>query len=106
VIDKYQPSNGTEGEAFFAAWCCQCQRDRAMREGCDLDECDYNERCDIIGRTMAMSVNDPGYPEEWQYDDNGRPVCTAFVPVGEPVPERCQHTADMFASAALESSTT
>lgn len=31
--EKYQPSNGTEGECFFDAWCRQCARDRSMREG-------------------------------------------------------------------------
>jgi hypothetical protein len=96
VIEKYRPSNGTDSEDFFASWCCHCQRDRAMREGCSVDECDDNERCDIIARTMALDVDDPDYPEEWQYNAAGRPCCTAFVSAGEPVPERCQHTADMF----------
>ena len=30
--EKYRPSNGTEGDCFFAGWCCKCQRDKAMRE--------------------------------------------------------------------------
>ena len=29
---KYQPSNGTEGELFMACWCGKCARDKAMRE--------------------------------------------------------------------------
>ena len=31
-MDKYLPSNGTEGECFFESWCRHCQRDRAMRD--------------------------------------------------------------------------
>ena len=94
---KYQPSNGTEGECFFAAWCSKCQRDKSMREGCDFDECDENECCNIIANTMAFSVDDPEYPVEWQYGEDGQPCCTAFVPAGETIPEqRCAHTMELF----------
>lgn len=96
--EKYQPSNGTEGEYFFESWCCHCARDKAMREGADFDECDDNEKCEIIALTMAFKPTDAEYPPEWQYDKNGQPCCTAFVPAGEAVPTpRCAHTADMFA---------
>lgn len=64
--EKYRPSNGTEGDCFFAAWCCKCQRDKAMREGMDVDECDDNERCDIIANTMCYDVEDEEYPKEWR----------------------------------------
>ncbi len=47
--DKYQPSNGTEGECFFAAWCYHCARDKAMREGANFDDCDDDE----IGRASC-----------------------------------------------------
>lgn len=98
--EKYQPSNGTEGDCFFAAWCCKCARDKAMREGCDLDECDDNERCDIVTRTMCFKVEDPEYPTEWQYGKDGQPCCTAFVPAGEAIPpKRCEKTVDMFEEA-------
>lgn len=94
---KYQPSNGTEGMCFFEAWCCLCARDKAMREGADFDECEDNERCDIIANTMAYSPEDPEYPAEWQYGKDGQPCCTAFVPAGEPIPApRDEHTLDMF----------
>lgn len=99
MIEKYRPSNGTEGEVFFESWCSHCQRDLAMSKGLAIDECGDDDLCDILGRTMALDVDDPGYPEEWQYDDNRRPCCTAFVPAGESVPERCLHTADMFGEA-------
>ena len=95
--EKYRPSNGTEGECFFAAWCFNCQRDKAMREGVDIDECDDNERCDIIANIFCYDVEDPEYPVEWQYGKDGQPCCTAFVPAGDPVPApRCEHTLDLF----------
>ena len=95
--EKYRPSNGTEGECFFAAWCFNCQRDKAMREGVDIEECDDNERCDIIANTFAYDVEDPEYPVEWQYGKDGQPCCTAFVQAGDPIPApRCEHTQDLF----------
>lgn len=94
---KYQPSNGTEGFIFMEAWCAECQRDKAMREGADFDECDDDERCDIIGDTMAYDVDDPEYPSEWQFGTDGQPRCTAFVEAGQPIPEpRCTKTLDLF----------
>lgn len=99
--EKYQPSNGTEGEMFFRSWCFQCQRDKAMREGCDVDECDDDERCEIIADTMAFAVDDPQYPSEWQYGKDGQPCCTAFVSAGSAVPPaRCDKTIDMFEGPA------
>lgn len=95
--EKYRPSNGAEGEVFFDAWCCQCARDKAMREGADIDECDDNERCDIIANTFAFDVSDTRYPSEWQYSKDGQPMCTAFVEAGQPVPIKDEHTADLFA---------
>jgi len=95
--EKYRPSNGTEGECFFAVWCCKCQRDKSMRDGVDIDECDDNERCDIIADTFAYDVDDPKYPSAWQYGKDGQPCCMQFVPAGEPVPEpRCTHTKELF----------
>lgn len=95
-IRKFRPSNGTMGDCFFAGWCFQCQRDKAMREGANIDECDDNERCDIIAQTMIHDVDDPEYPIEWQYDKNGEPCCTAFVPLGDTVPApRCEHTMEL-----------
>jgi hypothetical protein len=102
---KYRPSNGTEGECFFDAWCRNCARDRSMREGDEIDECDDNERCDIIANTMIYKVDDSEYPTEWQYGKDGQPCCTAFVPTGEPIPApRDEHTVDMFCDAAIAQS--
>lgn len=98
---SYQPSSGTAGESFIASWCGNCARDKALREGVDIDECDDNERCEIVGRTMAYHVDEPEYPSEWIYDQDGHPCCTAFTPAGDPVPApRCAHTDDLFGGAS------
>lgn len=91
----YRPSSGTEGACFFEAWCCRCARDKAMREGCDIDECDDNEKCQIIADTMCYDIDDPKYPKEWIEDESG-PRCTAFIESWEGVPEVDTKTIDMF----------
>lgn len=64
--ELYQPSNGTEGMAFFDAFC---------------DRCIKQPKCQIIGATMLHDPGDPEYPEEWTWE----PVkvetasCSAFV---------------------------
>ena len=71
-IEKYKPSNGTEGEIFMDKFCRQCEHDDA-----------YNSRgqgerlCNIIALTLSYNVDDPEYPEEWIYE-NGKPTCTKF----------------------------
>lgn len=83
-IRKFQPSNHTVGAAFIADWCGTCQHGQY-------------EPCDIAARTMWLKVEDPEYPEEWQYDAEGDPVCTAHTENGQPVPpSRCKHTVDML----------
>lgn len=96
----YQPSNGTEGACFFEAWCCHCARDKAMSEGKDFDECDDNEKCELIANSMAFKPGDAQYPSEWKYDDKGIPCCTAFVEAGSSIPPaRDDRTLDLFAEA-------
>jgi len=90
MSDKYLPSNGTEGAAFMDTWCRNCQRDKAMREGADFDECDDNELCEIIAAAFRGPVN------EWIEDASG-PRCTAFVEAGKPVPFVDTKTMDLFA---------
>lgn len=96
---KYEPSNGTEGEYFHAGWCCLCARDLAMSEGVPIEECDDNQKCDILGRSF-LGIDHPDYPPEWQYGKDGQPCCTAFVESGQPIPPpRDVHTIDMFEGA-------
>lgn len=94
----YQPCNGTEGMIFTDAWCGGCARDKAMSEGKPIEECDDNEKCDILFLSMTYDVADPEYPKEWRFAHDGQPCCTAFVPVGEPIPMEDKHTPDMFAA--------
>lgn len=62
-----------------------------MREGCDVDECDDNERCEIIAASFR------GKAVEWRVLETGEVFCMAFVPAWEPIPEpRCTATIDMF----------
>lgn len=86
--EKYQPSNGTEGEVFMSHFCFRCERDK------DHD-------CEILCRSMAFSVEDAEYPIEWQYGADGQPKCTAFIQAGEAISApRCEHTVDMFGGGA------
>lgn len=68
---KYCPSNGSEGMEFTDNYCMNCIN-------CDPNP-DGKKQCMILCRSMAYDVNNPKYPEEWTYDENGEPTCTAFV---------------------------
>jgi len=39
---------------------------------------DDDLKCDILDRSMLYEVTDKEYPEEWTYDVNDQPTCTAF----------------------------
>lgn len=101
AVEKYQPSNATEGDFFFDSWCRRCSRDKAMLEGLAPLMLDDDEKCSIIGDTMLYKIDSPNYPSEWRYGEDGEPCCTAFVPVGDPIPApRCDKTVDMFQEPA------
>ncbi len=85
--EKYRPSNGTEGDIFQAEWCYQCAR---------FQDPETEEYCPILGATFTLDIENPEYPEEWSYDDQEKPCCTAFLNHGEPVKVRCSRTEDMF----------
>ncbi len=72
---SYQPSNGTEGDLFTAAWCAECERERRHRE----TDNPYHG-CRILTRALAFESSDPNYPREWTYDAEGNPTCTAYEP--------------------------
>lgn len=74
MSELYRPSNGSEGMDFMARFCDRCTKDR-----------DYDNPCEILGRTLGLMTQDPNYPREWIQDDDGaNPRCTAF----ERVPEK------------------
>ncbi len=92
---QYEPGNGTEGGIFMSNWCGTCARDKSMREGAPIEECDDNEVCPIIARSLI------GKAREWVWDANGQPSCTQYVEYGLPIPApRCANTDDMFEGGA------
>lgn len=68
-IRLFQPSNGTHGECFMAAYCYKCAK--------WPHSSDAKKQCGIALRTMAFSITDSEYPREWRYVD-GEATCTAF----------------------------
>ena len=88
MTEKYQPSNGTEGDWFMARFCHHCHHE-------SFDN-DIDNHCDIIALTMLLKVTDDDYPKEWIRDENG-PRCTAFSDNNKKLdPPRCTKTLDMF----------
>jgi hypothetical protein len=93
--EQWIPSNGTEGYGFLEAVCGNCARDKAMREGADLDDCDDDECCPIIAASFR------GEAVEWRCMPDGEVKCIAFVPAGQPIPPaKDEHTIDMFSGEA------
>lgn len=91
----YRPSSGTEGADFQDRWCCRCEMDAKFQANPDAAD-----GCPIVAATFVYDVTDPNYPKEWTYDKKGEPCCTAFVPIGEPIPYRCPDTPDLFGATA------
>lgn len=69
---KYRPSNGTEGDFFINEFCMACKHERYQHTYDDNDL-----KCDIFSRSLIYDLNDPEYPEEWVYDKDNKPTCTA-----------------------------
>lgn len=89
--EQWIPSNGTVGYSFLSDWCGNCQRDKAMREGDPLEDCDDNERCDIIAASFR------GEAVEWRRMPDGEVKCIKFVEKGQPIPpEPDTKTLDLF----------
>ena len=70
---RYRPSSGSESDWFMSRWCELCVKDRPSKP------------CSIIGRTMALAIDDRKYPPQWVEDDDG-PRCTAFADHEAPKP--------------------
>lgn len=71
-MEKYRPSNGSEGCDFESWFCDRCVKDRDWRENED-------NPCEIHNNALVYDENDEDYPKEWIYDKDGNPTCTAFV---------------------------
>ncbi|MDH5257009.1 MAG: hypothetical protein OEX07_03345 [Gammaproteobacteria bacterium] len=84
-VKKYQPSNGTEGDAFISSWCTNCNK---------YHDKETDKYCQILGATFCFDVEDDKYPVEWVIGEHG-PCCTAFS-CEEGATPRCDRTIDMF----------
>lgn len=94
---QYIPSNSTEGHGFIGSWCSTCARDRSIREGIELDECDDDEVCQIVAASFR------GEAVEWRRMPRGNVLCTAYVSYGEAVPPpRCTHNLDLFSGPNVQ----
>ena len=92
TIKGYRPSNGIDGDIFQEQFCGRCKRDEFN------PYTGQGDSCEILVNTIMFDVHDPDYPDEWQYDENDEPTCTAFIDVesDEPICPRCPLTVDMF----------
>lgn len=73
-MKKYRPSNGSEGDWFISTFCYNCIHGKYEHTG------DTNDKpCEIISLSMCHTTDEKEYPEEWQYNDQGNPCCTAFI---------------------------
>lgn len=71
---RYVPSNGTEGCTFEDAYCSQCIHEKFIHTQKRGDM-----QCDIYSRALLFDRKDDEYPEEWTYDAQHHPICTAYV---------------------------
>lgn len=83
---KWEPSNGTEGDLFISRNCLNCAKWHPEK------------MCQIMLMTMAVDITDEEYPSEWCYGEDGQPTCTAFREKAsrQKVAHRCKQTKDMF----------
>lgn len=68
---KYRPANGSEGEGFMEQFCYRCKHD-------NYPDGPESEWCQILANSMCFEIDEPGYPDEWIYGEDGQPKCTAF----------------------------
>lgn len=72
-MEKYRPSNSTEGFEFETRFCYRCINDSWN------PKTGYGKSCKILENALLFSIDDPKYPGQWCYDEStGSPKCTAF----------------------------
>lgn len=69
-MEKYRPSNGSEGDWFINEYCMNCIHENPSQES--------KHKCDILTFTFCLDLNDKDYPSEWTYNEKHEPICTAF----------------------------
>ena len=69
----YQPSNGSEGMGFMNVFCDRCMFDDGVSQ--------YGEEkaCTLLLSSLMYGTNDPEYPREWIYNEDGHGTCTKFI---------------------------
>lgn len=65
--EKYRPGSGSEGMWFESQFCDHCLHDNGD-----------TKCCDIIMMAMGFDITDKEYPQEWVYDEQGKPTCTKY----------------------------
>lgn len=73
MSEKYRPSNGTEGMMFESKYCHRCVNEKWMHSQNPKDK-----QCPIFNSAFFFDIDDPKYPEEMQYNEEGNGICTAF----------------------------
>jgi len=73
-MEKYRPSNGTEGMIFIDSNCRNCIHGKYEHTGNTKDK-----PCDILTRSFCFDLKDNEYPAEWQYNSENQPTCTSFI---------------------------
>ena len=71
MVERYSPANGSEGEWFHERFCYQCKH----------HSWPVGTGCEIQLRALVYRRNAPQYPDEWTFDAEGQPTCTAFEEV-------------------------
>lgn len=65
VIEKYKPSNASEGSSFESAFCDRCKKN------------DDPQGCPVHFACVMTDIDDSDYPDAWICKD-GIPECTQF----------------------------
>ena len=66
--ESWKPVTQAEADAFQANYCANCTKRPKT----------FGAVCGIWRAAEMYSVGDRKYPDEWQYGDEGKPVCTAY----------------------------
>jgi hypothetical protein len=67
---SWLPSNGTEGCSFIDEFCCNCIHEKF----CHTQNHD-DKQCTILNKSLLTTE----LIDEWVYDENDQPKCTAYV---------------------------
>jgi hypothetical protein len=69
MCKKYRPSNSDEGMWFESKFCQRCIHEKYLHTQQKGDA-----QCEIFNKAFWE-----GYVDEWIYDENDNPICTAWV---------------------------